>query len=79
MKKWLTEIIALDHSTQEIALWQGDIVEAPTLRLAQVWCDTNGKGYMKVVGELTAIIPCKEGSFEPDMEKKIDFKQIQNN
>lgn len=78
MKKWTTEIMAIDPSTGYLVKWMGDIVEAPTLELAQQWCEEN-KGYLKVTGELIAEIPCKKGTFTPDWTKKTDYTIINNN
>ena len=78
MKLWCTEIKALEAATGEMKTWCGDNIEAPTWRLAQEWCDNN-KGYLKVVGELIAEIPCKENSYEADFDKIIDYEIIQNN
>lgn len=78
MKLWVTEIKALDPHTGEMKTWGGDEVEAPTHELAQAWCDQN-KGYLKVIGELVAEIPCKEGTYEADFDKMIDYENTQNN
>lgn len=78
MKLWCTEIKALEASTGEMKTWGGESVEAPTWGLAQKWCDEN-KGYLKVVGELIAEIPCKKGTYEPDWNNMIDYENIQNN
>lgn len=78
MKIWVTEIKALDANSGEIKTWCGDNVEAPTWELAQEWCDVN-KGYLRVVGELVAEIPCKKGTFEPDFDNEIDYENIKLN
>lgn len=78
MKLWCTEIRALDAMTGEMKTWGGDTIEAPTFNLAQQWCNEN-KGYLKVIGELVAEIPCKENTYEPDWKNKIDYDNIQNN
>ena len=78
MKIWCTEIKALEASTGAMKTWGGDYVKAPTMELAQQWCDEN-KGYLKVVGELVAEIPCKEGTYEPDWNNMIDYDVIKNN
>jgi hypothetical protein len=78
MKIWVTEIRAKDARTGEMKTWCGDNVEAPTLELAQEWCDNN-KGYLKVIGELVAEIPCKPGTYEADFSKQVDYDNIQNN
>ena len=44
MKKWCTEIKALEGRTGVMKTWGGENVEAPTWELAQQWCDEN-KGY----------------------------------
>jgi hypothetical protein len=78
MKTWVTEIMALEAKTGEMKKWCGDEVQAPTYELAQQWCDNN-KGYLKVIGELVAEIPCKKGTYEPDFDNMVDYETIQNN
>lgn len=78
MKIWCTEIKALDPHTGELTTWCGENVTAPSWELAQEWCDNN-KGYLKVIGELVAEIPCKKGSYEPDWDNMTDYENIQNN
>ena len=78
MKIWCTEIKALDAKTDEMKTWGGDEVEAPTFELAQKWCDEN-KGYLKVIGELIAEIPCKKNTYEPDFNNTIDYEKQQLN
>lgn len=77
MKVWLTEFTAPDARTGEIKNWAGDEVSAPSFELAQQWCYEN-KGWLKVVGELVAEIPCKNG-YEPDFDNMIDYENVQNN
>jgi len=78
MKKWCTEIKAIEAKTGEMKTWIGEHVEAPTWDLAQEWCNNN-KGYLKVVGELVMEVPCKENSYEPDWGKAVDYENTQNN
>lgn len=78
MKIWITEIKALDPASGEMKTWGGDNVEAPTFEMAQNWCNEN-KGYLKVIGELIAEIPCKAGTYEADFSKIIDYDNKQNN
>lgn len=78
MRTWITEIKALSAKTGEMATWAGENVEAPSWELAQQWCDEY-KGYLKVIGELVAEIPCKEGSFEPDWDNMTDYEKIKHN
>jgi hypothetical protein len=78
MKLWCTEFIAKDARTGELKKWCGEHVQAPTEELAQQWCYEN-RGYLTVIGELIAEIPCKEGTYEPDWDKMVDYEDIQNN
>lgn len=48
MRKWYTQVIAKDPKDQEIKIWDGPYIEAPTQELAQQYCDTNGLGYVHV-------------------------------
>jgi len=56
----------------ELKTWSGRKIKALTMGLAQQWCDEN-EGYLTVVGELVAKIPCKPGTLEPDFSKKVDY------
>lgn len=78
MKKWCTEFMALEAATGVMKKWCGPEVEAPTAEIAQQWCNENA-GHLKVIGELVAEIPCKEGTYEPDFNNMIDYEQAQNN
>lgn len=78
MRRWATEIRAIHPYTGHLVTWEGDVVLAPTMKLAQDWCDTH-KGYLKVIGELIAEIPCKIGTYEPDWDNRIDYDFILNN
>lgn len=72
MKKWVTEFRAKDARTGEMKTWSGENVEAPSFYLAQKWCYDN-RGYLIVIGELIAEIPCKADSLEPDFDNMIDY------
>jgi hypothetical protein len=78
LKQWVTELKALDPHSGEMKKWCGPEVQAPTAELAQKWCDENC-GYLKVIGELVAEIPCKRGTYEPDFKNMTDYENIQNN
>lgn len=73
MKLWCTEFTALDAKTGEMKSWCGEEVEALTKEMAQQWCYEN-KGHLKVVGELVSEIPCKEGTYEPDLKNMVDYQ-----
>ena len=51
MKKFITEIWALNWETNSFELWAGPVIEADTLEEAKEYCDNNGLGYCKVIGE----------------------------
>lgn len=70
--------MALDARTGQMKKWCGPEVEAPTAELAQQWCNENA-GHLKVIGELIAEIPCKKGSYEPDLENMVDYQNQQLN
>jgi hypothetical protein len=79
MKKWLTELRAIDPGTGELKTWCGPDIEAPTATLAREYCDNNGLGYLTVIGELLVEIPCKEGTNEPDWDNMVDYEKEQLN
>ena len=79
MKKWVTEIKAIDPRDGILKTWHGEFIEAPTKKLAQDWCNNNERGYLNVTGELLAIIPTKQDGYTPDYYKKIDYENINLN
>lgn len=58
MKTWVTEILAYDHSN-ELQRWIGPHVPGINMQDAQRYCEENGLGYCKVLGELVAEIPAQ--------------------
>ena len=78
MKQWCTEFKAIDAKTSELRTWGGERVFAPTWELAQEWC-YNNRGYLTVIGEFVAEIPCKKDSYEPDWNKIYDYENQSKN
>lgn len=74
MKLWVTEIKAYDPYSNELKTYGGPNVPALTHGDAEDYCQDNGLGYCKVLGELIAEIPCKKGSYEPDFDNMIDYE-----
>lgn len=79
MKTWCTEIRAVNPLTGELSTFGGPNVQAPTWALAEEYCQNNGLGYCRIVGELIAEIPCKPGTYDPDWDKMTDYENIQSN
>ena len=48
MRKWYTEIKAVDPKTGHLLTWTGPNIEAPSQQLAQEYCETRGMGYLRV-------------------------------
>jgi hypothetical protein len=69
MNTYITEIEAIDPTDGELKRWEGIKVESITPELAQQWCNTNGYGYCKVVGQLR---------FEIDQTNKITNYEYPN-
>ena len=76
---WSTEIEAIDPKTGKLTKWSGPIVPGISWQDAEGFCQRNGMGYCKVSGRIISIIPCVPGTLEPDLEKKIDFENFNNN
>lgn len=76
MRKWVTEYDVVDQNT--VMVFAGEDIAAPSFELAQKLCDDQNKG-LRVIGELLAEVPCKKGSYEPDMAGKVDYDQINMN
>lgn len=74
MKLWVTEIRAIDPRTGGMKKWCGPNVPGINLIDAERYCQENGLGYCKVIGELIAEIPCKEGAYEPDFKNMVDYE-----
>ncbi len=73
MKKFTTEIRAIDPLDGELKLWQGPNVESLNWEAAELYCQNNGLGYCKVVGELDEEIGWDVALFASKLE------QIKNN
>ena len=53
-KRWTTEIMATPGAIDDPATltrWRGPLVPGETLEVAQVYCEENGLGFCKVIGE----------------------------
>ena len=74
MKFWGTEIEAINAQTGEIKKYCGPNVPGISQSDAENYCQTNGLGYCKVIGELVAEIPCKNGTHEPDFKNMTDYE-----
>jgi hypothetical protein len=74
MTLYVTEIKAISPNTGELTTFLGPNVPGISEQDAQDYCENNGLGYCKVIGELIAEIPCKEGTYEPDWNKMIDYE-----
>lgn len=78
MKLWTTSIKAIDPYTEQMKNWCGPNVPGINKADAEFYCELNGLGYCKVVGELIAEIPCNKNC-EPDFSKMIDYEKINQN
>ena len=81
MKTWTTEIMAIDAVNPErgIVLYGGPNIKALTKSMAQEYCNNNGLGYCKVSDQLMSEIPCKPGTYEPDMDNQVDYDTHDDN
>lgn len=55
MKKWVTEIRAIDPSDGKLKSWQGPHVDANTKEEGEEWCRKNA-GYLSILGEFVGEI-----------------------
>ena len=62
MKQWLTEIIAICPITNKLKKWAGPKVPGFTQNDAQIFCNNNGFGYCRVIGQE---IENDDGHFNP--------------
>jgi hypothetical protein len=75
MKQWVTEIKAISPNHGEIAVYGGPNVPGLTLTHAQQYCEENGLGYCRVIGELISEIPVgPKGT--PDWLNRIDYDNL---
>lgn len=76
---YVTVVRAICPITGELKTFSGPRVPGISEEDANNYCQNNGLGYCKVVGILVAEIPCKEGTFNPDMDKMIDYERTKLN
>lgn len=79
MRMWVTLIKAIDPSNGQLKTWGGPNVPGINHDDAIRYCQENELGYCDVLGELVTVIPCKEGTHEPNMDKMVDYEKINNN
>jgi hypothetical protein len=69
MPIWETVVYSYDKKKKEVLSFEGDRIEALSPRLAQIWCNKNGKGYLKVTGhKIICDIDAKTG-------KRLNFEE----
>lgn len=61
MRHFITEIQAIDPKDGELKTWTGEVIESPSMELAQQYLDLNEWGYMKIIGEVNYIIDQETG------------------
>ncbi len=71
---YVTEIKAICPHSGDLKTYCGPNVPGISIETAQEYCEMNGLGYCRVIGELIAEIPCKEGTYEPDFNKMVDYE-----
>ena len=55
-KKFTTILQAIDPKDGQLKTWHGQIIEAKNIVEAKRFCQKNGMGYLRVVGEFIAEI-----------------------
>ena len=73
MNIYLTELRAEDPKSGHLKTWCGPNVPGITIADAQAYCERNGMGYLKVIGELLAEIPWTDDE-EADKRNTIDYQ-----
>jgi hypothetical protein len=77
---WVTELDAIcPYTDRGIVKFCGPEVPGYTIEDAQHYCNTNGLGYLRVLGPLLSEIPCKPGTYEADFDKMIDYEKPPEN
>jgi hypothetical protein len=61
MRHFITEIEARDPKDGQLKVWSGEIIEAPSMELAEQFLQMNEWGYMRIVGEINYIIDQETG------------------
>lgn len=76
--KFCTTIQAIDPIDRELKTWGGPNIEAISFGMAELYCQQNGLGYCKITGQLISEIPCKDGTYDPDFTKQINYDESNN-
>jgi len=72
----MTKMQAIDQSTNGVlSTWSGPHIKAESWSEAQRWCDKNA-GYLRVIGQLISLIPCKSYGETPDWGNRLDFLYV---
>lgn len=67
MKMWTTEIIAIDPNDEVLKTWCGPNVPGLDWEDAEHYCQNNGLGYCKIVGEFICEIPWNLAEWAPEL------------
>jgi hypothetical protein len=73
MNLYATKIKALSPIDGDMKTYCGPHVPGISFADAQDYCERNGLGYCEVDGVLISEIPCKDGTYEPDWRRRVDY------
>jgi len=76
MKKFVTELRAIDPKDGVLKTWCGQHIQVISIKDAQNYCEQHGIGYLKVIGELISEIPTKKDGITPDWNKEINYENL---
>jgi len=77
MKYYATKFQAIDPQDGKLKTWMGNDIPAISWEAAEKYCQKNGLGYLRIIGELVMTIP--EKNFKPNWEKAIDMETVNAN
>lgn len=73
---WATQILAYCPHSRALFHWQGPHVPGIDKADAERFCQENGLGYCRVVGQVIEEIPCDDKTGKPDFSRRLSFENL---
>lgn len=79
MRTFVTEVQAIDPTDGLLKTFEGLRIESINPKMAQKWCNENGLGFLKVVGELVCDISLDENKGISTYNDLMSFIDVHSN
>lgn len=75
MKAYLTEATLVCPTTGDLLTYRGPNAFGISFEDAQDYCERNGFGYCRVIGQIVSEVPTLPDGITPDWDSEVDFEK----